>query len=310
MAETAARTGADHDVLILSASSRIRTAAPLNHRLYAEHVGAPYIFDHAPSTVRRIYLHKLDALRRVLPRAEWVFWIDDDAFFTDFGVDLRRFLDDAGDRDLVFCQSPVNPLGGWTWMSAGQFFIRRSAATLELLEAVADTDLEAVRAWWDHEVYGLFTNGDQDALVYQLMGPGGGRWRDRFLRLPWQAFNSRPYHYAERLDEHFICHFAVPGGRPKADVIAEFAERMGTTPALCDAALIEPYRVFLERSEIGPFLGIEPASPRAAPRQRPNGVAAGVRRVASGLARRARRVVSRLRGPGSGSGSNRGSDAG
>jgi hypothetical protein len=289
---------ASNDLLILSASSRIRTAAPLNHRLYADRVGLPYLFDHAPSTVGRIYLHKLDALRRVLPRAEWVFWIDDDAFFTDFRIDLRRFLDDAGDRDLVFCQSPVNPLGGWTWMSAGQFFVRRSAATLELLEAVAETDLEVVRAWWDHDAYGLFTNGDQDALVYQLLGPGAERWRDRFLRLPWEAFNSRPYHYEARLDEHFICHFAVPGGRPKAEVIAEFAERMETTPALVDAALIEPYRVFLERSEIGPFLGIQPAVPRMAGARRGGGGGPGAafRRVARGLARRVRGLVARLRG--------------
>jgi hypothetical protein len=275
------------DLLILSASSRIRTAAPLNHRIYADRVGVPYVFDAAPSTVDRIYLHKIDALRRVLPRAEWVFWIDDDAFFTDFSIDLRRFLEGVTDTDLVFCRSPINPRGGWTWMSAGQFFLRRSDATLDLLRAVASTDLEVVRGWWDPDLYGLFTNGDQDALVYQLMGPDRGRWRDRFVQLPWEAFNSRPYHYEARLDEHFICHFAVPGGRPKAEVVAEFAARLGTTNALCDAALIEPYRVFLERSELGPFVGIDPPPPTAPRAQRAK--PSLLRRVA----RRARRSLGR-----------------
>jgi galactosyl transferase GMA12/MNN10 family len=275
------------DLLILSASSRIRTAAPLNHRIYADRIGVPYVFDSAPSTVDRIYLHKIDALRRVLPRAEWVFWIDDDAFFTDLSIDLRRFIDDVGDVDVVFCRSPINPRGGWTWMSAGQFFLRRSDATVDLLRAVASTDLEAVRAWWDPEVYGLFTNGDQDALVYQLMGPDGDRWKDRFVQLPWEAFNSRPYHYEARLDEHFICHFAVPGGRPKADVVAEFATRLGTTNALCDAALIEPYRVFLQRSELGPFVGIGPPRPKGP--KAPPAKANVLRRIA----RRARRSLRR-----------------
>jgi hypothetical protein len=275
------------DFLILSASSRIRTAAPLNHRIYADWIDVPYVFDSAPSTVDRIYLHKIDALLRLLPRAEWVFWIDDDAFFTDFSIDLRRFLADVGDVDLVFCRSPINPRGGWTWMSAGQFFLRRSDASLELLRAVASTDLGAVRAWWDPETYGLFTNGDQDALVYQLMGPDGGRWRDRFVQLPWEAFNSRPYHYEARLDEHFICHFAVPGGRPKAEVVAEFATRLGTTNALCDAALIEPYRVFLERSELGPFVGITPPAPKPpkAPPPKPSLLRRVARRARRGLGR-------------------------
>ncbi len=281
--------GGTHELVIVSGSSRIRTAAPLNHRIYADRIGVPYVFDAAPSTVGRIYLHKLDLLRRLLPLGEWLFWIDDDAFFTNPSVDLRSFLDGVGDKDLVFCASPINPLGGWTWMSAGQFFIRRTPSMAALLDAVTTTDLREVRAWWRADELGLFTNGDQDALVYLLLGPDE-RWRDCWLRLPWEDFNSRPYHYESSLDEHFICHFAVPGGRPKAEVVAEFAARMHTTPALCDAALLDPYRVFLERSEIGPLVGVQPPAPKAA------GQAGGRRRGPVGRLRsRAGRIVRRLR---------------
>lgn len=283
------------DILIVSGSSRVRTAAPLNHRIYADHVGLPYVFDLAPSAVARIYHHKLDVVRRLLPRAEWLFWIDDDAFFTDFSIDLRQFLPVTEDSDLVFCSSPVNPRGGWTWMSSGQFLVRRSPAMLELVDAVLRTDLAAVRAWWRPDDLGLFTNADQDAFVYQLIGPES-RWRERFTRLPWEAFNARPYHYASRLDEHFLCHFAVPGGRPKSLEVAEFAARMGTSAALCDAALIEPYRAFLEHSEMGLLLGIEPPpskGPRHAPQPRPRRAGAG-RRAARRLAGTARRVARRL----------------
>jgi hypothetical protein len=271
------------ELLIASGGSQIRTAAPINHRIYADRIGVPYVCDIAPSSVRRVFLHKIDLLRRLLPCAEWVFWIDDDAFFTDHSIDLRTFLEGTEGRDLVFCRSPVNPRGGWTWMSGGQFFIRRSQLMMELLDAVLATDLEAVRAWWRADEYGIFTNGDQDAIVYHLMGPDQ-RWRDRFLRLPSEVFNSRPYHYDRRLDEHFICHFAVPGGRPKAELIAEFVERMGTTPALCHADLFEPYRVFLERSQIGPLIGVTVPAQLPAWRRGPGPLArAVVRRVARAM---------------------------
>ena len=243
-------------LMIVSGSSRVRTAAPLNHALYATQYGIPSFFDAGPSKVDRIYFHKLHVIRRYLPLAEWLFWIDDDAFFTDFGVDLRGFLADVGDAELVFCKSPVNPRGGWTWMSSGQFFIRNTPDMAALIDAVLTTDLSEVKAWWDPDTYGLFTNGDQDAFVYQLQGPDP-RWRERFSQLPPDAFNNRPYHYEQRLDEHFICHFALPGAhRPKADLIAEFADRLGTNQALCPPELFEPYREFLEHSDMGALLGI------------------------------------------------------
>ena len=285
------------DLLIVSGSSRVRTAAPINHRIYADHIGVPYLFDLAPSIVSRIYLHKLDVLRRALPLAEWVFWIDDDAFFTDFSIDLRAFLEGAEGVDLVFARSPVNPKGGWTWMSSGQFFIRRSPDTIALLDAVADTDLSVVKAWWDHDRYGLFTNGDQDALVYQLIGPAGEeRWRDRWLRLDWPSFNSRPYHYESSLDEHFVCHFAVPGGRPKHEVVAEFAARLGTTPALVDADRLVPYRTFLERSELGPLVGVMPPPPPVRRQATSPTKAKTPRTLAGRAARRAKRLGRRITG--------------
>ena len=86
--------------------------------------------------------------------------------------------------------------------------------------------------------------------------------------MPPDLFNNRPYHYEQRLDEHFICHFALPGGRrPKADLIAEFAERLGTNVALVPPELIEPYREFLEYSDMGAMLGMARADAASATRR-------------------------------------------
>jgi hypothetical protein len=245
-------------LLILSAATRVRTPAPLNHRVYADRLGVDYVFDMTPGPLPTALDQKLAAVRRALPLYEWVFWIDDDAFFTNLDVDIRSFADD--DADLVLCASPVNPEGGWTFVSFGQFLVRRTTAMLELLDAVVATELDAVKEWWDPEQHGIFTNTDQDALVYNLARddvPWTGRWR----RLEWQAFNSRPYHYERRLDEHVLCHFVVPGPRSKMDLVREFAERMGTTTAMVDAALLEPYRAFIAHSDLAELLGPPWATP-------------------------------------------------
>lgn len=239
-------------LLILSAGTRIRTPAPLNHRVYADRLGVEYLFDATPGPVPTALDQKLAAVRRALPHHEWVFWLDDDAFVTDLDVDIRSFADE--DADLVLCRSPVNPEGGWTFVSFGQFLVRNTQAMHELLDAVAATELELVRSWWDPERYGIFTNTDQDALVYNLARDDAA-WAGRFRRLDWQAFNSRPYHYESRLDEHFLCHFVVPGAASKMELVREFAARMGTTTALVEEALLEPYAAFIAASELPELLG-------------------------------------------------------
>ncbi len=241
-------------LIIVSGSSQVRTPAALNHAVYAARHDFRYVFDSTPAPVRSIYLHKVEVLRRHLATADWLFWVDDDAFFTNLDVDLRSFLPTDPRIEIVFCASPVNPEGGWTFMSAGQIFLRNTPRMAALLEAVLATDLSVVRAWWDPEVLGLFTRGDQDAFVYQLRRDGSP-WADSWEARPWEQFNSRPYHYTERLDEQFICHFAVPGGKSKMELIEAFAGRLGTTNALLPETEIAAYKTFVARSDLAPFLG-------------------------------------------------------
>ena len=291
-------------LVLVTGSSATRTAAVANHRIYADLHGLRYVADATPSAVDPIYLHKVEVVRRWLPTAEWLFWIDDDAFFTDLAWDVRSLIREADTRDLVFCASPVNPQGGWTWMSSGQFLMRRSDSMLALLDAVLATDLAAVKATWDAETFGMFTRGDQDAFVHHLTRPGSP-WAESFVRLPWEAFNSRPYHYASRLDEHRICHFAVPGGLPKSRLVLDFAERLGTTAALVDADRLEPFRTFLERSDMWRYLdgpGWRGTADEVAPKPSSgaagggSGPKAGAPAGSASLARRVRRRIGRSLG--------------
>lgn len=280
---------------IVSGSSGVRTPAPLNHTVYAARHDLPYVFDVTPAPVAPITLQKLAVIRRHLAAGEWLFWLDDDAFFTNLATDLRDLVPVDPGIELAFCSSPVNPNGGWTWMSSGQLFIRNTPRMAALLEAVAGTDLEAVRRWWDPERHGLFTNGDQDAFVYHLERPDSP-WAGTFQRLPWEAFNARPYHYESRLDEYFICHFAVPGRRSKMELIEEFAHRLGTTTALLDEAELEPFRTFVAHSPLGDLVR-DPSAARPGPRTaaRAPGGAKGLPGLVRRLARLPRRMVRRLR---------------
>ena len=258
-------------ILVLSAGTRIRTPAAVNHRIYADRHGLECLLDATPSSLPSVFHYKAAAVERALAHYEWVFWMDDDAFFTNLERDLRAFIDD--DADLVICASPINPEGGWTYVSFGQFLIRRTPAMVDLLRATLATDLEVVRRWWEPDRYGIFTNTDQDALVYQLArddAPWAGRWR----RLDWQAFNSRPYHYRKRLDEHFLCHFVVPWEHTKMGLIREFAERLGTTTALVAPAELEPYATFIANSEVAELLGPPWATPVTPVSEPPPDVAA------------------------------------
>ena len=250
-------------LMIVSGSSRVRTAAPLNHALYAAAIGVPYFFDVAPTRVDRIYFHKLQVIRSYLPLADWLFWIDDDAFFTDFRFDLRIPGRRRRPRAGVL-QEPGEPARRMDLDVVRAVLHPEHPGDPRPARCGRATDLGVVKAWWDPDTYGLFTNGDQDAFVYQLQGPGSAG-AIASCSCPPTPFNNRPYHYEQRLDEHFICHFALPGSRrPKADLIAEFAERLGTNVALVPPELIEPYREFLEYSDMGAMLGAVQANAQPA----------------------------------------------
>lgn len=211
---------------IVSYCDRLRTQSHFNHEAYARRHGYTYVFDIAPTT-RSGFATKLIKIRKFLPLFDWVFWIDDDAFFTQHGVPMDTFVAQAGTSELVMCESPVMN-GKWTWVSAGSFLVKNTDRTLQFLDDVLATELDDVEPWWDAEVYGTFTRGDQDAMVYQIeTNPAYG---DGFLtRLPYEAFNSRPEHFVDSPYDQFLVHFT---GGHKGEKAHEFATRWGLTDAL------------------------------------------------------------------------------
>jgi hypothetical protein len=211
------------DLCILSGCDHLRFNSFINHRLFAEANGLDYIFD-LTLTPRgeNSHFNKLRSIRQRLERYSAVFWLDDDAYFTDFSWRLGPYFS-AHQHPLVICKSPIND-GLWTWITSGQFLLRRCDLAFEFLDQALATDLAIVRAWWDAEEYGFSTGGDQDVLVYLLAT--NERFKDFCERLDYTEFNTRPFHYVDRLSENRLVHFISPS-KSKRQSMAEFADRLG-----------------------------------------------------------------------------------
>jgi hypothetical protein len=207
-------------ICILSGSTDHRLRSDVNHRVYARQHAYDYLFDKGPYTrLTNAYFFKLWAIARVLPFFDWVFWLDDDAWFTDFDRPLEPFVEGL-DRGifLVACKSPVNPSGDFTFLNSGVLFLRNCPQSRDFLETTRNVSLDLVKAWWDAKTLGLFTSGDQDAMTYVIQQQ---RLLAQIVLLPCDAFNSRPYHYRSAANEHFVVHF--PGVRDKATAVRRFA---------------------------------------------------------------------------------------
>ncbi|WP_159809073.1 hypothetical protein [Litoreibacter roseus] len=143
---------------------------------------------------------------------DYVFWIDDDAFFIQQDRDLTSLIPDEG-KLVTFCRSPTNKKI-FTYLSSGQFLIRGGAAGAEFANAVIDTSLERVEEWWREDL-GMFTKGDQDAIVYLLHEDA--RFKDAAALHDYTSFNSRIADLENHKEEVFLLHFTGPRERKRSD---------------------------------------------------------------------------------------------
>lgn len=181
-------------------------ASPTNHKAYCDRHGYVYLHCNWPTGAENPYMNKVAFIQSYMSLFDFLFWIDDDAFFLDIDRPLDAIL--PTDRSfLSICASPSYK-EIHTYISSGQFAIRCNEIGLRFLEEVASTDLNEVRAWWSDDL-GFFSNGDQDAMTYHLLT----KYEGFYDRHPHIAFNSR----AEEVigtDWHdvFVVHFT---GRPE-----------------------------------------------------------------------------------------------
>ena len=141
----------------LSGSDHLRSPTMTNHTAYANHHGYRYIFDIVPKSNRtNTYHHRLLSISEYLVVDDWLFWIDDDAAFTQLDRSFESLLPELARNDLsaVFCASPINPAGGWTYLSSGIFCEKRWAWP-STLSSGTETSLSTVQPWWNQETLGM-----------------------------------------------------------------------------------------------------------------------------------------------------------
>jgi hypothetical protein len=180
----------------------------VNHRAYCARHGYSYIHCNWPTGNTNRYMNKMEYVREYYHLFDYIFWIDDDAFFIDLDQALEPFVPDPGNF-LSICASPDFKQVR-TYISSGQFMLECSDTGRAFVDAVMLLDLSQVRAWWD-ESLGYFSNGDQDGMVYLLKTDS--RF-SRYNRHDYQTFNSR----VENLlagDKIFILHFTGPAARKR-----------------------------------------------------------------------------------------------
>lgn len=194
----------------------------VNHAAYCHAHGYYYIDASQPGFDRRRFFRKIEVIHKYLDLFDWLYWIDDDAYFTDFSKPLHAFLGLVEAEHMLICKSPSTKKI-FTKFSSGQFFLKNSADSKAFLEAACKVDLAQVKANFWREDLGFFSNGDQDAFVY--LTETHPRFSQGFIKIvDHNLFNNRDFEFQQRLDEHFLVHFTGPA---KIQAKHDFCARLG-----------------------------------------------------------------------------------
>ncbi|MBB2958494.1 hypothetical protein [Pseudoclavibacter helvolus] len=230
------------DICIVSGADFVALHSYVNHSVYAREFGYDFRFEAGVAeAVENVFFFKTAAIERVIERYDWVVWMDDDTFVTDFSRDRIRDLIDGAEAtgvSFVVASGPEEPNGFFSMLNSGVMLLKNCPENVEMLGNMNDESLARARAWWDDDKFGVFTGGDQDIIIWMLHDRD---WLPRTKIVNHRELNSRTHHYENSLDDAFICHFC--GHWDKALSIAQFAERFHTNQALVPSELAVKYSI-------------------------------------------------------------------
>lgn len=241
---------ASRDICLVSGGDEIRLRSYVNHSIYAQLHGLDYRLECGIAEgIDNKFFYKTSAIRRVLPRYDWVVWIDDDCYVTDFEADnIRTLIERAEDegRSLVIADGVLEPNGAWSTLNSGVMALKNCPAMFDLLDHMTTASLASAREWWDADERGIFTAGDQDLITWWAFGLGHD---DDVLLVDHRQLNSRGHYYEKSLSDAFIVHFC--GYPDKEWGAARFARRFGIGQELVPTELLDRFSVRV-RSPMSP----------------------------------------------------------
>ena len=169
---------------------------------------------------------------------DYIFWIDDDAFFLNMDLGIEGLLPSGRDF-LSICSSP-DYKEMFTFVSSGQFCLKCSERGRAFIDAVLSVDLKAVQEWWNASL-GYFSNGDQDAMVFLLKEDDC--FKNYYKRWNYKKFNSRPEEVYEKggVGDVFVLHFTGVLDKKQADYL-RVQRLLDRSPSLLAPEIETPYR--------------------------------------------------------------------
>ncbi|KAI9313966.1 galactosyl transferase GMA12/MNN10 family-domain-containing protein [Dichotomocladium elegans] len=176
------------------------TLAAMNKRKYALRHGHSFVArsaEFAQQRGRKTVWGKMDAVEKVLPKYDWIFWMDMDAVIMNQEHSLFELLDDLKQRydgefegiDLIAAKPRGDPM-----LNAGVFFLRYSPWSMQFLR-----DVQGVVEW-----YNKGPSYEQGAM-WQMMQLEENRPHIFLLENDDHTFNTFPKRYQPG---DFIVHFA------------------------------------------------------------------------------------------------------
>jgi hypothetical protein len=230
-------------ICMVSGADEIRLRSYIGHTIYCQLHDIDYRLQCTITEgVADRFLLKQAAVLRVLDHYDWVMWVDDDCYVTDFDRNIVHELveqAEAESKSLIIAPGVKEPQGFWSYINAGVFIVKNDTRGREFLQRTMATDGELVREWWDAERHGMFNGGyDQDVMTWLLDEEG---YAESTLWADHRDLNSRIHYYESSPRDAFICHFA--GFWDKKLGVAQFADRFDLGQELVPERLLDQFHV-------------------------------------------------------------------
>ena len=222
-----------------------RIASRTNHNCYAKKHGYSYLcINKFYPNLQKPYFFKISAVKEVLPNYEWVVWLDNDTFFTDFSSSYFSELVVAAENNwLIIADSPKLANRKSPIVNSGIFLIKNTQKAFAFLDEILLTPLEQIKSCYNESKYGFWTNGDQDSIIYIC---DKNNWEGVKI-INHNLMNSRIYEYTNSIEDHFILH--LPGVKNKLLTLNSFARKFN-----CDLSLIPRNIITISGNDFMPRL--------------------------------------------------------
>ncbi len=227
---------------VTSGGDEIRLRSYVNHYIWAHENNLDYRLDLGLAPGLKLpYDAKYAIIRRSLSRYDWVMWVDDDVYFTNWSAQGVQSLIEQAERDDMFAvmaEGPREPNGVWSRINSGVLLLRNDPRTDRLLAISQSMDVPSLAQEWDFESDGLFSGGDQDALWHALRTDS--ELMSGLRIVGHGELNSRPHLLDGAISDVLNVHFCGPH---KESRIQEFARKYGLGLELVPGHLLDKYSV-------------------------------------------------------------------